>query len=75
MGNFKQNKKFDKFGGGGRGNDRGGSGGFSGRDQGRSQMHQAVCTACGKTCEVPFRPTGDKPVYCADCFRNKRGRK
>jgi len=29
---------------------------------------QAVCTKCGKECEIPFRPTGDRPVYCRDCF-------
>lgn len=38
----------------------------------RSSMHQAICSECGKTCEVPFRPTGEKPVYCNDCFRSKR---
>jgi len=48
--------------------------GFDRRDTGRSsfggsrQMHQATCTECGKQCEVPFRPTGDKPVLCSDCF-------
>ncbi len=31
-------------------------------------MHQAVCDDCGKKCEVPFRPTGDRPVYCSTCF-------
>ncbi len=35
-------------------------------------MHKAVCSECGKTCEVPFRPTGDKPVYCKDCFGEKK---
>ena len=74
MGNFnKRGNKFGNFSGGGRGNDRGGGGGFAGRDSERSQMHQATCSECGKSCEVPFRPTGDKPVYCSDCFRNKRG--
>ncbi|MEW5757937.1 MAG: CxxC-x17-CxxC domain-containing protein [Candidatus Omnitrophota bacterium] len=36
---------------------------------------QAVCAECGKECEVPFRPTGDRPVYCSDCFsvRNDSG--
>ena len=29
---------------------------------------KAVCAECGKECEVPFRPTGDRPVYCRDCF-------
>jgi CxxC-x17-CxxC domain-containing protein len=31
-------------------------------------MFEAVCDKCHQTCEVPFRPTGDKPVYCNDCF-------
>jgi CxxC-x17-CxxC domain-containing protein len=45
---------------------------FGGRDSGRSSMHKAICDECGKECEVPFRPTGDKPVYCSECFE-KRG--
>lgn len=40
---------------------------------GRPEMHRAVCAECGANCEVPFRPTGDKPVYCSDCFANKEG--
>ena len=43
--------------------------GFGGRDSGRPSMHEAVCSACGKNCEVPFKPSGDKPVYCNECFR------
>jgi CxxC-x17-CxxC domain-containing protein len=31
-------------------------------------MFSATCAECGKSCEVPFRPTGDKPVYCSYCF-------
>jgi len=33
------------------------------------QMHSATCDKCGARCEVPFKPTGNKPVYCSDCFR------
>ncbi len=33
------------------------------------QMHTVTCDKCGERCQVPFRPTGDKPVYCRDCFR------
>jgi CxxC-x17-CxxC domain-containing protein len=36
-------------------------------------MHKAICSTCGKDCEVPFRPTGDKPIYCNDCFSANRG--
>lgn len=37
------------------------------------QMHQAVCSECGKDCQVPFVPSGDKPVFCSACFEQKRG--
>lgn len=37
-------------------------------------MHDAVCDECGKDCQVPFRPSGDKPIYCSDCFEQKGGR-
>ncbi|MBU2035514.1 MAG: hypothetical protein KKA59_07035 [Candidatus Omnitrophica bacterium] len=32
---------------------------------------KAICADCNNECEVPFKPTGDRPVYCKDCF-NKR---
>ncbi|MBI3943980.1 MAG: zinc-ribbon domain containing protein [Chloroflexi bacterium] len=38
------------------------------------QMYPAVCDNCGATTEVPFKPTGRRPVYCYDCFTNKRVR-
>ena len=63
-----------QHGGGGR-RDFDNRGGFekkhhSGRNE---QMHQAVCSECGRTCEVPFVPNGNKPVFCNDCFAQKRG--
>lgn len=47
---------------------------FSGRDSMRSSLHDAVCDECGKDCQVPFKPRGDKPIYCSDCFEKKGGR-
>jgi CxxC-x17-CxxC domain-containing protein len=38
----------------------------------RRQMFHAVCAECGKDTEVPFEPSGDRPVYCSDCFRKVR---
>jgi CxxC-x17-CxxC domain-containing protein len=32
------------------------------------QKFDAICSNCGKKCQVPFRPDGTKPVYCKDCF-------
>ena len=34
-------------------------------------MHSVTCDKCGQRCEVPFRPTGGKPVYCSDCFKKE----
>jgi CxxC-x17-CxxC domain-containing protein len=48
------------------------------RDPGNSfrerRLNKAICADCNKECEVPFKPTGDRPVYCRDCFsRRKQG--
>lgn len=36
------------------------------------EMHKAVCAECKQDCEVPFKPSGDKPVLCQDCFRKNK---
>ncbi len=36
-------------------------------------MYTVTCSRCGGVAEVPFRPRGDKPVYCANCFEQQRG--
>lgn len=51
-------------------NSRGFNGGGS---DNRGGMHSAICDDCGAHCEVPFKPSGDKPIYCSDCFAEKRG--
>ncbi len=60
-----------------RGRSGGRSGGFGGRG-GRSggfgdrrpvEMHDAICDKCKKECQVPFKPSGGKPVLCSDCFK------
>ena len=35
------------------------------------KMFRVTCDKCGTKCEVPFKPTEGKPVYCDDCFRSK----
>ena len=39
------------------------------RNSGQRMMYEATCDKCGNKCEVPFKPTSGKPVYCSDCFR------
>ena len=34
----------------------------------KKEMYPAVCAECGAQTELPFRPTGDKPVYCYACL-------
>jgi len=73
MGNFKRRdeKRFSGSRGGGFGRRDGGRSNFRSDNRDRV-MHQAVCDQCGKPCELPFRPTGDRPVYCSSCFEGKR---
>jgi CxxC-x17-CxxC domain-containing protein len=44
-------------------------GGRSGYGRQDRMMYPVVCSACGKNTEVPFQPSGDRPVYCRDCYR------
>jgi CxxC-x17-CxxC domain-containing protein len=50
------------------------SGGSSGGgySSGPREMFSATCSSCGKEAQVPFRPSGAKPVYCSDCFSSQR---
>ncbi|MBT6774626.1 hypothetical protein HOA91_04605 [Candidatus Woesearchaeota archaeon] len=36
----------------------------------RSERTEVICDKCKAKCEVPFKPTSDKPVYCSDCFKS-----
>jgi CxxC-x17-CxxC domain-containing protein len=47
----------------------GGGGGFGGRPR---EMFKATCAECKKECEVPFKPSGDRPVYCRECFAKRK---
>ncbi len=57
-----------RSGGGGYGGDRGGS-----RDGGALKSFDVTCARCGIATTVPFRPTGEKPVLCRNCFTNPDG--
>lgn len=43
-------------------------------NDGPREMHTAECSKCHKSCQVPFRPNGTKPVFCADCFTREGDR-
>jgi len=44
------------------------------RDFGPRQMHKAICAECGNECEVPFKPTEGRDVFCKECFSKRRRR-
>lgn len=56
--------------------DRGGGfgGRFGGGDFTPREMHKATCSDCGVECEVPFKPTEGKPVFCKECYRKRKPR-
>jgi CxxC-x17-CxxC domain-containing protein len=31
-----------------------------------------ICSQCGKETTVPFKPTQGRPVYCRECFQQRR---
>jgi len=35
-------------------------------------MHKVTCDSCGESCEVPFKPTAGKPVFCDACFKKNK---
>ena len=37
------------------------------------QLYEAICADCHKVCEVPFKPTEARPVYCKQCFAKRKG--
>ncbi|MBV9578679.1 MAG: zinc-ribbon domain containing protein [Chloroflexi bacterium] len=47
-------------------------GGYSSGGRAQREMFSATCSSCGKEAQVPFQPSGDKPVYCSDCFQQRR---
>jgi len=65
MVNFDRNKRSGGLPAGRQGFSRGG---FRGRDSSDRQMFQATCDKCKRDCEVPFRPTQGKPIFCSNCF-------
>ncbi len=68
--NYGPKRRFDSKP---RHDDRGGHGGgrFDDRPKRDVELFDATCTTCGKSCSVPFRPNGEKPVLCKECFANK----
>ena len=63
-------KKFNKGGDSNRGKGRREGSFSSDNRKEKPRMHQVVCSKCGVQCQVPFKPTGEKPLYCSKCFES-----
>ncbi len=35
-------------------------------------MYAVICFDCKKNTEIPFKPSGDRPVYCKECFAKRK---
>ena len=44
----------------------------TGTDQHGRQLFSVTCASCGKPAQVPFKPSGNRPVYCRDCYMQQR---
>ena len=44
---------------------------FGNKNRRDFEMTKVICSSCGAECEVPFKPTSTKPVYCDKCFARK----
>jgi len=45
-----------------------GNGHGLGATSGVREMFDAVCAQCSTATTVPFKPRGDRPVYCRSCY-------
>jgi CxxC-x17-CxxC domain-containing protein len=43
--------------------------GGSGRERVETR---ATCSSCGKETTVPFKPTQGRPVFCRECFQQRK---
>lgn len=59
-------------GGGSSYNSNSGGGYDDGAPRAPRQLYAATCSECGQATEVPFQPSPGKPVYCRDCFQNRK---
>ncbi|NIO21322.1 MAG: hypothetical protein GTN76_11450 [Candidatus Aenigmarchaeota archaeon] len=35
-------------------------------------LYTVKCSECGKEAQVPFKPSGDRPVYCRECYQKRK---
>src|SRR5438876_8250781 len=66
-------RKAQRDGGGSSYNSYGSSSSYGRGERSQREMFSATCSSCGQQAQVPFQPSGDKPVYCSSCFQQRGG--
>ena len=46
--------------------------GYGRYDDKPREMHDIKCSECGQDAQVPFKPDGERPVFCRDCYQKQR---
>ncbi len=46
--------------------------GRQGNGSGERTFTRVICSDCNKECEIPFKPSGGRPVYCKECFSKRK---
>lgn len=36
----------------------------------KKKLYKTVCDTCGVEIEIPFKPDGERPIFCRDCLRD-----
>jgi CxxC-x17-CxxC domain-containing protein len=44
------------------------------RGSGKFTLYKATCDDCDEPCEVPFKPSAGKPVFCSKCYKKPGGK-
>jgi len=42
------------------------------KEQPEREMFDAVCSECGRSIKLPFKPDPNRPVYCKECFEKRK---
>lgn len=45
---------------------------FSQQNKNIRPMFKVICADCKKNCEVPFKPSNGRAVYCKECFTKRK---
>ena len=45
------------------------------KDNSSKEFYVTTCAKCGKEAKVRFKPRGDRPILCSECYAESQGKK